>query len=121
MTKTTAEVIARAHRELGLLAADEAPTADMDAYAQDALDGVIGELAAVQDVSVSASEVPDEVFIPLASLLAAEIAPHYGVQGPSRARAIGRLRAIYLSDDREDRALALFGDDADKADRAAFY
>ena len=102
MAKTQAEVVARAHRTLGLLAADEVPTADMNAFAGNALEGAIEELAYVQGLAVTfdKTDVPDELFLAVSDLLAAEIAPHYGVNGPSRSRAIARIRASLACDDR---------------------
>ena len=69
MPKTKTDIVAHAHRMLGLLAADEVPTADMDAFAGTTLDGVLEEM-------------------------------HYGVAGPVRSRAIGRVRAHLAPDDR---------------------
>lgn len=102
MPKTKLEMTARAHRVLGLLSADENPSADMIAFAGEALEGVIEELAYVQGVGISfdVDTVPDELFIPLGDLLAAEIAAHYGVVGPVRSRAISRIRASLVADDR---------------------
>lgn len=102
MAKTQAEVVARAHRTLGLLAADEVPTADMNAFAGNALDGVIEELTYGHGLSVTfdKTDVPDDLFLAVSDLLAAEVAPHYGVAGPSRSRAITRIRANLACDDR---------------------
>ena len=102
MSKTQADVVARAHRVLGLLAVDEVPTADMNAFAGNALEGAIEELTYVQGLGVSFDEtsVPTELFLPLSDLLASEIAQHYGVQGPSRSRSISRIRANLAPDDR---------------------
>lgn len=102
MSKTKADVVARAHRVLGLLAADETPTADMIAFAGDTLDGIVDELAYVQGLSISfdSESTPDELFLSMADLLAAEIAGHYGINGPLRSRAIGRIRASVAADDR---------------------
>lgn len=102
MSKTKLEIVARAHRVLGLLAADEVPTADMIDFAGDALDGVIDELEFVQGVSVpfTSANVPDELFLPMGDLLAADIASHYGINGPTRSRALMRVRAALALDDR---------------------
>lgn len=102
MSKTKLEVVARAHRVLGLLAVDENPTADMIDFAGDALQGVIDELEYVQNVPVpfDADSTPDELFLPMGDLLAAEIASHYGINGPVRSRAIARIRAHVAPDDR---------------------
>lgn len=102
MSKTKLETVARAHRVLGLLAVDEVPTADMIDFAGDTLDGILEELETMQGLSVpfSSSAIPDEMFIPMGDLLAAEIAGHYGVNGPVRSRAIARIRAALALDDR---------------------
>lgn len=102
MSKTKAEVIARAHRVLGLLAADENPTADDSAFAEAALDGLYDELQDVHclHLTFDTADVPDGVFLPLSDLLAAEIADHYSVPGPVRSRALTRVRAFAAPDDR---------------------
>ena len=102
MAKTKADVVARAHRVLGVLAVDENPTADMVSFAEDTLDGVYEELQDVQGLHLtwSLDDVPDGAFLPLADMLAAHIAPHYAVQGPVRSRAITRIRAYSAQDDR---------------------
>lgn len=100
MPKTRLDVIARAHRVLGVLAVDEAPTADMVDYAGDTLDTLLEELTYSQNVFIDADDVDDAAFVPLADLLASEISLHYGVNGPLRSRAITRLRAYMIQDDR---------------------
>ena len=102
MSKTKLEVVAQAHRTLGVLATDENPSADMISYAGTTLDALVEELAYVQGLGVpfDSDDTPDELFLPMADYLASEIAPHYGVAGPARSRAIGRIRANLACDDR---------------------
>ena len=69
MAKTKTEMVARAHRQLGLLSVDEVPTADMDAFGGDSLKGVVDELAYVQCIPIGFDE--DDVPV-LAERLALE-------------------------------------------------
>lgn len=102
MAKTSDDVINRAHRVLGLLAVDEVPTADMNAYALDTLEAAFDQLRYQQGVNANfdLTSIPDAVFIPLADLVASEISGHYSVNGPVRSRAISQLRAYLNPDDR---------------------
>lgn len=105
MAKTRLDVIQMALRRLGVIAADQAATADQEAFAGDTLDALFEEIKGTQGVTITwaLSATPDAAFLPLSYLLAAEIAPHYMVQAEPRSRAMGRLRAALISDDREDR------------------
>lgn len=94
--KTRADVIARAFRRLEIAAVDEALTADQSADGTATLDALMQE--------AGLEEVTDEGFLALTDLLAAEIAPAYGVQAPvTRTRAWLRLMATVRGDDRESR------------------
>jgi hypothetical protein len=107
MAKTRDEIIRMAHRRLGVLAADEAPTADQHAYASAVLDGLVAELEGAQGIALSwdGTQADDGLFLPLAYLLAVDIGPHYDVPPrDSRAQLIGRIRAFEITDDREVRA-----------------
>ena len=124
---TRADILRLAHRRIAVVASDEALTADQESYAGDAFDLLVPELLASQGITVSATA-PDDAYVwPLACLLAVEIAPHYLVAPPEpRSRAIMRLRAALLSDDRTDRRDAdddgIISDaEADAGRRAAFY
>lgn len=101
MEKTREEVALRALRLIAVVAADEPATADAMNGALDVLDSlwaeVLAEAIAPWDI---ATGVPIEAFVPLANLLAAELAPEYGVAAPmSRARAKLRVLGLYRPDD----------------------
>lgn len=104
MTKTRLDVITMAHRRIEVLATDEEPTADQEAFAGDVLGGLFAEVNEVQGMAFTwgLEETPDAAFLPLSYLLAVEIAPHYGRPSESRAKAMGRLRAYAHPDDRAD-------------------
>jgi hypothetical protein len=106
MPKTRDEVVTLAHRSLGVLAVDEVLTADQITFGGDVLVGLIDEIDATQGLSLSfdADSVPEAMYLPVAYLLAVELAPHYSIPPAySRAAQIGKIRAYELSDDRDDR------------------
>lgn len=128
MTKTRLEVIAQAHRELGVLATDETPTADQIGYAGSVLDSLFAELKTVHGMPFTwtLEEVPDEAFLPLSLCLAAEIQGHYSLGLVRRSYAIGRLRAYAHPDDRGlladyDEDGTVDDDEADARAREAYY
>lgn len=128
MPKTKLEVVAQAHRHLGLLSADETASADQDAYAGSILDALFAEMNLVQNMQFTwtVDETPDAAFLPLSGLLATEIAPHYGVASEPRSRAIMRLRAYAFTDDRTDSRDydndgTVSDEEADAAVRALYY
>lgn len=95
MDRTRDEVALRALRLLGVVASDEPATADQAQGALMVLDSiwaeVLGEAQATWDITTG---VPQEAFVPLANLLAAEMAGEYAVPSPmSRPRAKLRLLA----------------------------
>lgn len=121
---TEAQVIAQAHRRLGVLSAEEAPTDDMVAYGAETLALILAELRAdgLPLVSVG-GVVADGLALPLAMLLATDLAPHYEVPPrDARSRCVARLRAILYPDDRPDPAPVVddygFWDVADDEGRA---
>lgn len=96
-----------AHRRLGVLSADEGQTADMLAFGGDVLVGIVGELEAVQGLALTwdADSVPDGLYLPVAYLLAADLAAHYEVAPrDNRVTQIAKIRAYELPDDRDVRA-----------------
>lgn len=99
---TKADVIALAHRLIGVLSADEVPSADQDAFATDVLDALFEELRYTQGIPIAwtLASTPQRALMGLAETLASEIAPHYGKQYKPRSSGIARLRAALLSDDR---------------------
>lgn len=102
---TRADVITLALRQIGVVAADETPSAPDADYAGDVLDGLFAELKAVHGFTWSwtLEATPQTHALPLALALGAEIGNTYGVATTSKASAIGRLRALSFPDDREDR------------------
>lgn len=128
MAKNALEVIAMAHRRLGLLSADEQVSADQSAFAGDVLEGMFAEIKEVQGMQFAwgINEVPLAAFLPLSYLLAAEIAPHYEVASEPRHRAMARLRAYAFPNDLPDsRDLdddgVVTDEEADAAERALYY
>jgi len=92
--KTRREVIDQAMRKLGVLAEDEALTAGQIAEADAVLEGLFGEIEAEVPPSWTIDDVPLYAFLPLANLLASELAASFRVQPPvSRANAWVRLMA----------------------------
>lgn len=104
MTKTRLDVVQQAHRRLGVLSADEEASADQIAFAGEVLDALFAEVNAVQGLGFTwdLASVPDAAFLALSGLLATEIAPHYEIASEPRSRAMARLRAYALTDDRAD-------------------
>jgi len=128
MPKTRSDVISAALRRIGVLAADEAAEADAEAYAGEALDALFAEVKQVHAMPFTwtLEETPDAAFLPMAYLLATEIAPHYERPSEPRSRAMGRLRAYAFPDDRDLRADydedgTVSVDEQDAYDRAAYY
>lgn len=106
MPKTRIEVVEAALRRLGVLASDEAITADEIEYSGQTLDALFAELQTSQGLTITwtIETVPDAAFLGLANLLAAEVAPHYARPSPTtRARGWMRLREALLADNRADR------------------
>ena len=106
--KTRLDVIEQAYRRLGIKAADEALTADMEAYAGAALDALYDELSEFAQMDWWPEEIPEKVFIPLANLLASEIGPAYMVAVEPRGRPFARLMAVLRPDDREETPDAVY-------------
>lgn len=102
---TRSDVVRRAFRRLGLAAEDEALTADQMRYAGDELDVLFAEMNTVEGFAFTwtLDDIPEGAVPGLADILAEEIAPHYSVSPTmTRARAIMRLRAWALPDDRDE-------------------
>ncbi len=107
MPKTKAEIVAEAHRRIGVLSVDEDPSGDMVSYGDASADSVFAELVDGphnMGFTWTLDTTPDAAFRPFAWLLAVDLAEHYQVQPrESRAAAVFRLRSYAFSDDREDR------------------
>lgn len=104
MSKTKTDVINRALRQIGVVAGSEDADADQADYCGDTLDALAAELPS-RGVSetVDLSAIADGAFLAWSALLAAEVASHYEVAGPSRSRGWTRVIAFYVEDDRTDR------------------
>lgn len=100
---TALEICNFAFRRLGIKAEDEDLTADQIAYGGDVLTGLFAEIENEYDVTWALSAVPDVSSVPLANLLAVEIAPAYGAPAPEpRSAAWRRFMATVRSDNRDD-------------------
>lgn len=98
--KTRLDVINRAMRRLGVKAEDENLTADQITSVGEVFDALIAELNNEVPLNFTSASVPDRVFIPLANLLAVEVAPDYGIPASSRGAAFARVLAVLRPDDR---------------------
>ena len=101
---TKLDVIALAHRLIGVLSADEVPSAEQNSYASGVLDGIFAELTTAQGLTITwtLDTTPSYALIGLAETLASDLAPHYGLSFKRRSSGMMRLRAALLQDDRED-------------------
>lgn len=99
---TRNDVIALAHRNIGVLSADEVPTAEQNSFAGGILDAIYEELISAQGIPIAwtLDYTPNKALVGLAQTLSSDIAGHYGVQYLPRSRGIARLRAALVSDDR---------------------
>lgn len=100
-------MISLAHRLIGVTASDENLTADQEKFGGDVLDAAFSEFQYAQGVSFpwSLEATPQKALMPLAKILAADIAPHYGQAAPSRAASIAMLRTIAFPDDRIEKGV----------------
>lgn len=103
MAKTRLDVITRALRSVGVVAHDETPDSGIAAEAGSVLDALFAEIETAKAVAWDLTTVPDEAFIPLANLLAAEIAPTFQV-GTVFSRPVSwmRLMSVIRPNDMED-------------------
>lgn len=106
--KTRLDVINRAFRKIGVKAEDEALTADQYENGGEVLDMLFAEVNSRateihgQSFGFDLETLPDAAFLPLANLLAVELAPEYGANIPmSRGSAILRLLSVEFPDDRD--------------------
>lgn len=103
---TRQEVITRALRRLGVVAEDENPGPDANAQAGAVLDSIFAEVGQSVTVTWTLATVPDYALVPLANLLAAELAGEYPT---SEARMLAprsvawmRLMGLVRADNRTD-------------------
>lgn len=98
---TELDVITHALRLLGVVAADEPPSADQAAFCRSTLNAIVVEFQEFHPLPWALNGIPERSFLPLALLLAADVAPSYLVAAPiSRGMAKLRLSATVNPDDR---------------------
>lgn len=88
-TKTQTELATRLLRDLGLIGAEETPSAaDLD-FANETIESVVPMLAAIGVPIWNGSEaqVPLEYFVPLSKRLGLDVAPGFGLADPAEAEA----------------------------------
>lgn len=102
MTKD--DIIRHALMRLGVVAMDEPMTAQHLAHGAAVLASLVAEVGQERGlVSLAPDVVPVAAQMPLANLLAVDLAPDFGLPAPdARGRAWVRLAATLRSDDRED-------------------
>lgn len=97
--RTRLDVVTRALRRIGVAAHDEAPTADQIDNAGAVYDALLIEIGAETGTAIYGDSVDEAVFVPLANLLAVEIAPDFGVAMPTtRGAALIRLLGVLRPD-----------------------
>lgn len=101
---TKLDVVTYAFRKLGIVSNDEALEADDAAYGSDQYDFMIADLASSHDVTIwgGADDVSTGAVIPLGALLAVNLGAHYEIATEPLSRALLRVRAYALPDDRPD-------------------
>lgn len=103
MAKTRLDVITRALRGVAVVPHDETPDHGIAAETGAVLDALFAEIETAKNVSWDLTAVPDEAFIPLANLLAAEVAPMFQTVPPfTRPVSWMRLMAVIRPNDMED-------------------
>jgi hypothetical protein len=99
---TNIDVVTRALRRLGIVAKDDAPGADDEAMGTEVLAGLYAEIAAIGVLMWPDDDVPSNVFLPISTLLACELAQDYSVPPPvARATALRRVLSVINADNRE--------------------
>lgn len=98
--KTRLEVIQYAARRLGVLAEDESLSSASEAMIGEALDSLFEEISLEAAPTWDLTTVDDAAFVQLGNLLAAEVAPMFGVSGGSRSGHWLRLMAQIRPDNR---------------------
>lgn len=92
MPKTKTEIATKALQQLGVISGTETPETHDLTYCEDQLDLLVAEVQQSHEVWLgSLDAVPNEVAIPLARLLAVEVAEFYTLPAEPRSRAVIRL------------------------------
>lgn len=100
---TRRDVINRAYRFLGVVAEDEAMTADQEAFGGTLLDAIYDEIADETQPDFTIEDVPNIAATHLAMLLAVDLSPAYNRQPPaSRGKAMLRLMGSIRPDNRQE-------------------
>ncbi len=99
---TKRDVIERAFRFIGVVADDEAMTADQEANGSSLLESIYAEVEAEAPPYWTTDDVPAISATHLAMTLAADLAPVYGRPAPSRSAALLRLYGSIRPDDRAE-------------------
>lgn len=97
---TTLDIVQLAFRRLEIKAEDEALTADQESYGSEILRSIFAEVQNETDTTWTLDDVPSASVVPLANLLAVELAPSYGRSMGPRGLAWRRLMATIRADDR---------------------
>lgn len=104
MAKTKHNIVTRALRMIEVVGVGEVPDADDYAHAVEMLETEYARANREQSLalSIDLDATPDELFEPLAMLVASKVAMVYRKQGPRYSSAIAAMRAYALPDDRTD-------------------
>ena len=101
--RTREDVITKALRLIGHTAVDETPDADAAADAIDTFDGLTVQFQEHVPGDGFWSNIPERVYLPMAHLVAATVAPNYNLQAPmSREMAMSLIMAQLRPDDRDE-------------------
>lgn len=104
---TRQDVARMAFRKIGVVADDEAMTADQFATASEHLDSIYAELKGTAPPYWTVDDVSADAFQPLATLLAVDLSESYTRPAPaSRGTAKLRVLAAINPDDRQEIARA---------------
>lgn len=115
MTKTTLEVVTRAHRRMNMIGLGEDLPAEYLDVGTIALQGIADELLPAHGITIDITAVDDDIFLPLSDLLITELASGYGKPSPPRSAPLMRLRAAAIAND-----IVSDAEDDEEA-RAAYY
>lgn len=97
---TSRDVIALAYKRLGIGIDGDAPNGGEGALARDTLDSIWGEIESEAWAPWGIEALPAAMLVPLATLLAADLAPSFGMQPVGRGAAKLRVMALVRPDNR---------------------